>query len=140
MNTTPRSRTVWALVEDLFFRAKVEALCAPSGREVVVHRDAASLLAALDRARNAKASPPGAIVVELGGRSNQGTALLEALRTMADAPPTLGFYSHVETELRRSAITLGATRVVPRSVFVKDFDALLDALSEKTPEATPEEP
>jgi DNA-binding NarL/FixJ family response regulator len=131
MSTATPPRTVWALVEDLFFRAKVEALCAPAGRPVVVHREASSLLSALQVARDAGSALPAAIVIELGGRTDQGAALLEGLRVISHAPPTLGFYSHVETELRRRALELGATRVVPRSVLVKDFDALIDALSEE---------
>jgi hypothetical protein len=133
--TTPAtspSRAVWALVEDLFFRAKVEALCAATARPVVVHRDAAGLVAALRDAASRGEAPAAAIVVELGGRADQGMALLEALRETPGAPPTLGFYSHVEDELRRRATALGATQVVPRSAFVKRFDALVDGLSEKT--------
>jgi DNA-binding NarL/FixJ family response regulator len=123
-------RPLWALVEDLFFRAKVEGLCAPLGRPVSFHRDAASLVAALREAREAAAAPPAAIVVELGGRADQGMALLALLRELPDPPPTLAFYSHVEDELRRRALELGATAVVPRSAFVKKFGALVGALSE----------
>lgn len=134
-NPAPRTsaaRPLWALVEDLFFRAKVEGLAAPIGRPVSFHRDAASLVAALRAARERGDvdALPAAIVVELGGRADLGMALLEALRDVPDAPPTLAFYSHVEDELRKKALALGATSVVPRSAFVKRFGALVGALSE----------
>ena len=41
------------------------------------------------------------------------------------SPPTLGFYSHVEDQVRQRALDLGVTRVVPRSAFVLRFADLV---------------
>ena len=37
----------------------------------------------------------------------------------------LGFFSHVEVELQRSAVAAGYEQVMPRSVFVRDLAGIL---------------
>jgi predicted CoA-binding protein len=61
-------------------------------------------------------------------------ALVSALKARAPALPVVGFFSHVETALRRDALAAGADAVLPRSQFVGRLAALLarglDALRE----------
>jgi hypothetical protein len=42
--------------------------------------------------------------------------------------PVLGFYSHVEQDVRRAAEAAGFTRVVPRSRMAREGPALVEAL------------
>jgi CheY-like chemotaxis protein len=39
----------------------------------------------------------------------------------------LGFFSHVQTELQRSALSAGFDQVIPRSVFARDLPEILTA-------------
>jgi CheY-like chemotaxis protein len=118
-----------------------------------------ALLAALDgvsadtAAPAAESSPPALLLVDLGApRADEGFALLEQLavrraaRTAAggsagDAgtavPPALAFYSHVEDEVRRRALALGAERVVPRSAFVARFEHWVRELTGRSPAEPP---
>jgi DNA-binding NarL/FixJ family response regulator len=117
---------LWALVGDLFLRARVEGLARGVGRPVRFFPRAEDLRAALEAAAP---DAPAAVVLDLGAA--EGFRYLEGRATRAAGaadPPTLGFYSHVEEETRRRALALGATRVVPRSAFVQRFAALLEEL------------
>jgi hypothetical protein len=44
------------------------------------------------------------------------------------AMPVLGFYSHVEQDVRRAAEAAGFARVVPRSRMAREAPALVDAM------------
>jgi len=44
------------------------------------------------------------------------------------AVPTLGFYSHVDQEMRRRAEEAGLSRVVPRSRMARETAALVEGL------------
>jgi hypothetical protein len=44
------------------------------------------------------------------------------------AVPVLGFYAHVEQDVRRAAEAAGFTRVVPRSRMAREGPALVEAL------------
>ena len=53
----------------------------------------------------------------------------ERLGAVRDASvPTLGFYSHIEQDVRRSAEEAGIDRVVPRSRMAREGAALVDQL------------
>jgi len=39
--------------------------------------------------------------------------------------PLLGFFSHVEVELQRNALSAGFDQVIPRSVFARDLGEIL---------------
>lgn len=71
------------------------------------------------------AERPALVLVDLEARDDQGFVLLERLATVPDAPPTLAFYPHVNDDLRRRALGLGATKVVPRSAAMGRFPALV---------------
>ena len=43
--------------------------------------------------------------------------------------PVLGFYSHVEQDVRQAAEAAGFTRVVPRSRMAREAAALVDSLA-----------
>ena len=52
-------------------------------------------------------------------------AAVAALSARADAPPTLGFHSHVDVGIRERALAAGCSRVVPRSALMQRFAALI---------------
>lgn len=117
--------TAWALVPDLFLRAKVEALASNAGVSVRFFATPDELAGALPGATR-DAAPPALVLADLSDSGGRGLVLLERLAHM-EAPPTLGFYSHVEEHVRQRALELGVTRVVPRSAFVLRFAELVKA-------------
>jgi hypothetical protein len=94
------------LCPDLLFGSKVAGALRAAGHEVVEAEAPADLL-----------------VVDL-------TADVETrLDAVREAQlPTLGFYSHVEQDVRRSAEQAGISRIVPRSRMAREGPALVERL------------
>jgi hypothetical protein len=97
------------LCPDLLFGSKVQGALRAAGHEVVGADAAADVL-----------------VVDL---TADVASRLDAVREAA--VPTLGFYSHVEQDVRREAQEAGVTRVVPRSRMARDGPALVEAVLEE---------
>lgn len=117
-DTMPRPRA-FALVTDLMLKSRVKALAEEAGLEVKFFGEPDALF---DSILDAEA--PDLLILDLSDRAGWGMQLLERMQTTGP-PPTLGFYAHVEVDVRRRALALGATRVVPRSVLVKKFADLV---------------
>src|SRR4029077_17005537 len=71
-------------------------------------------------------SEPGVslVIVDLNGPA--GPALVGDLKRAVPAVPIVGFFSHVDTALKRDALAAGADAVLPRSQFVVRMPALLE--------------
>lgn len=126
--TLPAGRRVLAVVPDLFFATKVAATAKVSGVELE--------LVPPQRAAERMAQAPAALaIVDL--HTKDAIAVVTALKAAAPSVPVVGFFSHVETELRRDALAAGADAVLPRSQFVVKLSALLsrgiEGLSEPAP-------
>ncbi len=99
---------VLAIVPDLMLSSRVAEGLGAAGHEVEV-------VAALPEAVDADA-----IVCDLDA--------VDAAAVAAAGPPSLGFYSHVEVETRRSAEAAGIDLVVPRSRMARELPELLAGL------------
>jgi len=53
-------------------------------------------------------------------------ALVTGLRAALPSAEIVGFYSHVETHIRDTALAAGASAAMPRSQFVTRLSALLE--------------
>jgi hypothetical protein len=104
------------LCPDLLFGSKVEGALAAAGHEV-------TRFDAVEAARDSAASAD-VLVVDLTDRSFDGTAL-----GGVEGVPTLGFYSHVEVDTRRSAEDAGFDLVVPRSRMARETVELVERLA-----------
>jgi hypothetical protein len=94
------------LCPDLLFGSKVQGALRAAGHEVVAPDAPADLLVA-DLTADVK----------------------ERLGTVREARvPTLGFYSHVEQDVRRAAEEAGIDKVVPRSRMAREGAALVEQL------------
>ena len=93
-----------ALVPDLLFGSKVEAMLTGAGHSVALVAEPGRALELADGA--------DVLVVDLAGGEVDGPALLAGGRPAAS---TLAFYSHVEPEVRDRALAAGFDQVVPRS-------------------------
>ena len=94
------------LCPDLLFGSKLQGALRAAGHEVVGPDDEAELL-----------------VVDLTAEPDERIA--QSRRAQA---PRLGFYSHVEQDVRRRAEEAGFERVVPRSRMAREGPALVESM------------
>lgn len=109
---------VLALVDDLFFQAKMTETARRLGVTLQMVPNGAALVAA--------AAPQAHKLVLVDLNAQQGA--LEAvaqLKAAGNAQPLVGFLSHVQTELVEQARTAGCQDVMPRSKFTAELAAIL---------------
>ena len=109
---------VAAAVPDLLFGSKVQGALQAGGHDVVLGGDAID--------------PAGAdvLVVDLTGDFD-GIGLVQRLRTEGRLGTTrvLGFFAHVEPEVRDRALQAGFDQVVPRSRMAREGSELVARLA-----------
>ena len=117
------SPRVISVVDDMFFVSKIRAVAEGAGVEISFPR---SQEAVVSKAREMK---PGLIVVDLHNQRIDPVALARELKTDDELRQIklLGFFSHVQIELQRTALAAGFDQVIPRSVFARDLPKLLAA-------------
>jgi CheY-like chemotaxis protein len=116
-----------AVVPDLFFAAKLQATARATGADLALVPPGQAL-------ERCAAAPPVRVLLDLHERG--ALELVRALKADARTAriPVIGFYSHVETALRREALAAGVDEALPRSAFVTRLPALLaDDASPTTP-------
>ena len=113
---------VVALVPDLMFGSKVVAMLEGAGHEV-------TLTAQEDEAR-AEIEFADVLVVDLATDAINGLTLVDSMATGGElhGKRTLGFYSHVEADVRERAEEAGFDLVVPRSRMNREGAALVEGL------------
>jgi CheY-like chemotaxis protein len=111
---------VVAVLSDLFFGVKIAEAARRAGGQARFVTNEEDLLAAV-------ASHPAMLVFDLQQRDLQPARLLRRLKQDpdSDAIPTLGFFSHVQEELRREALEAGCDTVLPRSKFTERVDEVV---------------
>ena len=115
------SRRVVAVVDDMFFASKIRAVAEAVGVEISFPRSKEALI---ERVRGAQL-----IVVDLHNQRFDPVAVATDLKADEELRgiPMVGFFSHVETELRQNALAAGFDQVLPRSVFTRDLPKILAA-------------
>jgi CheY-like chemotaxis protein len=109
---------VLALIDDLFFHAKVQETARHVGVTLRICATQEALLAEFGK------ETPKLVLVDLNARSNPLGAI-EQLQANGHAIPVTAFLSHVQTELAASARAAGASEVMPRSQFTRDLATIL---------------
>ena len=115
------TRTVTAVVDDMFFISKIRETGKALGMNVNFPRN-------LDALRTTIAGePPKLIVVDLHHQKLDPIELAKELKANKplDDIPLLGFFSHVQTDLQRQALEAGYDEVLPRSIFFRDLAKIL---------------
>jgi DNA-binding NarL/FixJ family response regulator len=107
---------VLAVIPDLFFATKVAATAKAGGIKL-------ELVPPQLAAEAVKLSPAALVLMDL--HAPGAVELVAALKLAAPTVPVVGFYSHVETALRRDALAAGADAALPRSQFVQHLAPLL---------------
>ena len=114
---------VLALCGDLMFGSRIAAQLQAAGEELELLPDAAALGA---RLQGPSEQRPLVLVVDLTSESEAGIGLVA--RLAVDRPRTLGFYSHVEADVRERAEDAGFDLVVPRSRMAREGASLVQRL------------
>lgn len=119
-------RTILALVEDIFFLAKIQQTAKQLGLTV----ESVTPAALHDRLARGEA---GAILLDLNHQSGNAMAVLEALRSdpATRSVPVVAFLSHVQADLAQAARAAGCSRVMARSAFSQQLPALLREFSQQ---------
>jgi CheY-like chemotaxis protein len=107
------TRSVIAVVDDLFFAAKIRG----TGEQLGVTVRFARTVDALAEA--ARRDQPSLIICDLHSQKIDPNELAKRLKAdeQLSSIPLLGFFSHVQTELQQQAEQAGFDRVIPRSAF-----------------------
>jgi len=109
---------VVALVDDLFFQAKILETAKQLGVELRTCTTPEALAAEIAR------ESPKLIVVDLNARGNPIEAI-ERVQASGSAIPLIAFLSHVQVDLAARARAAGCREVMPRSQFTRDLATIL---------------
>lgn len=112
---------VVAVIDDLFFVAKVQAAARQAGVSLTSVRAADFALEGL------RPQKPALVIVDLNTTSADAVELVRQLKADGElaAIPVIGFFSHVQVELQRAARAAGCDQVLPRSKFVTALPELI---------------
>ncbi len=100
-----------AIVSDLIFQSRIEAVARQSGAEIAIYRHVDRVLEALPGA--------GLLMVDMNIESADPLALVETARTQHPELRIIAFLAHVQKELAERAALAGADEVLARSTFVE---------------------
>jgi DNA-binding NtrC family response regulator len=109
---------VLALVDDLFFQAKILETAKQLGILVRTSSTSDALLAEIAK------ETPKLVIVDLNARGAPLQAI-EKVRATTPGLPLIAFLSHVQTDLAQQARTAGCTQVMARSQFTHDLATIL---------------
>jgi len=116
---------VLALVDDLFFQAKLAETARKLGIMLKTVSTGAALVRELEGAPGgARSDLPRLVVVDLNARQGALEAI-EQLQRSGNPIPIIGFLSHVQTELAQRARAAGCKQVMPRSSFTMNLSDIL---------------
>lgn len=127
VNENTRGAThVLALVDDLFFQAKLAETARKLGVVLKTVSTGTALVEALKQTPDGVAlgDRPRLVVVDLNARQGALEAI-EQLQRSGNPVPVIGFLSHVQTELAEKARAAGCKQVMPRSSFTMNLSEIL---------------
>ena len=111
------SRTILAVVDDMFFVSKIRATAEALAVDIAFPRTNEALMAKVADKK------PDMIVVDLHNQKFDPIELARQLKSREELSGVLllGFFSHVNADLHRAALGAGYDQVIPRSVFSRDL-------------------
>lgn len=112
-----------AIVSDLIFRSRITATARAEGLELTALSSPSTLSDAI------AGGDVRLVILDLNAMPSALDQIVQTVR--AESPParTVGFCSHVDTELLEAARQAGIDRVMPRSAFVAELPDLLRSFS-----------
>jgi CheY-like chemotaxis protein len=116
---------VLALVDDLFFQARLAETARKLGVTLKTVSTGATLVKMLEAAPDGVPGDlPRLVIVDLNARQGAVEAI-EQLQRSGNPIPVIGFLSHVQTELAERARAAGCKQVMPRSSFTANLSEIL---------------
>ena len=116
---------VLALVDDLFFQARLAETARKLGVTLKTVSTGAALVKTLEVAPDGVPGDlPRLVIVDLNARQGAVEAI-EQLQRSGNSIPVIGFLSHVQTELAERARAAGCKQVMPRSSFTANLSEIL---------------
>jgi CheY-like chemotaxis protein len=116
---------VLALVDDLFFQARLAETARKLGVTLKTVSTGATLVKMLEAAPDGDPGDlPRLVIVDLSARQGAVEAI-EQLQRSGNPIPVIGFLSHVQTELAERARAAGCKQVMPRSSFTANLSEIL---------------
>ena len=111
---TEEKDRVAVLVDDMFFAVRINSAAEACGRKI-------DRVKSREQLEGLRAAPPSLVIIDLNSDRLGPIETIRYLKTQADlnAVPIVGFVSHVQTDLIRSAQTAGCDYVLPRSAFTQ---------------------
>ena len=113
---------VHALIEDLFFRSRIEATAEAAGVPLLVFGSLAQLIGRID------AEGGRGVLVDLS--RDDAIEAIATLKRRAEPVVVVAWGSHVDQPAMNAARGAGADRVLPRSAFTRRLPDILRELSE----------
>lgn len=115
------SSKVFALVDDLFFAEKIRAAGKSSNAHVEILRSGDGLIQKIELER------PRLVIIDLNGTTTKPLETIQRIRSdlQLTGLPILGFFSHVQTELKTDALRAGCNTVLARSAFSSNLPDIL---------------
>jgi PleD family two-component response regulator len=129
MSETAETRVV-AVLNDMFFTSKIKEAAKSTGVNVEILKKISGLIEGL---RN---DPPTLIIVDLNFRKVEPIELIKEIKSSdkLNSIPVIGYFSHVQEDLKKEAIKAGFDVVMPRSRFVRELRDILVEHSSKVPQ------
>ena len=120
MRETGQTRVI-AVLDDMFFSSKIREAAKSTGVKVEIVKNTNGLIKSLTSA------PPTLIIVDLNVKKLIPLDFIKELKSSEELKkvPTLGYFSHVEEELKKEAIKAGFDVVMPRSGFSRELALIL---------------
>ena len=119
--TTTQANPILVAVDDMFFAARIRSTAEALGRQILLVKTAADLL------KQAESISPALIILDLNSERLDPIKSIEQLKSRPELKglPIIGFLSHVQTNLKKSAEEAGCDYVMPRSAFTQRLPELL---------------
>jgi PleD family two-component response regulator len=115
------TKTIIAIVDDLFFAAKIRGIAEQCGATTAFARTIDGAIAVAENVT------PDLVIVDLHSQRVDPMELAGTLKAHADLKtiPLMGFFSHVQVELQRRAKEAGFDLTVPRSALAESLTRTL---------------
>jgi CheY-like chemotaxis protein len=112
---------ILAILDDLLFASKIRAAASQLGVPVAFARSSAAALADMRR------QPPALVILDLNNARTDPLATVAGMKLdpALAAIPTVGFASHVQTDVIDAARKAGVGEVLARSAFAQRLPEIL---------------
>jgi CheY-like chemotaxis protein len=112
---------ILAILDDLMFTSKIRTAAAQLGVTVAFARSAAAAVAEMRK------TPPSLVILDLNNPRTDPLGTVAAMKAdpALAAIPTVGFASHVQTDVIAAARAAGVDEVLARSAFTTKLPEIL---------------